>query len=326
MTDNEFKDILDDCLHRLLIYSQSLEDCLSAYPQYANELKPLLITAVSTKQITDSLEPRPEFKARVRYQLQSELSRMGEGKRKSPFSVWRFRLATILTTVLVMLMASGGLVFAAGKSMPDSPLYPLKLAVEQLQINLTFSDIGKARLYSQFADRRVEEIIQMAQAGKAEEAKATTQRLDDHLSMIGTLSMNYEWKATLASEDMLDATRVTETQGVTVTTVAGGTLELVGPTVIPDVPSPVTPTVIIPDIIVVGSPPYITLDDSFLANYTEGDDIAELINLLFQNGNSNAAELRSLLDVVDDELKPIILEAIALIESSYQNAIDAITD
>ena len=93
MANKEFKDILDECLQRLLVDGDPLEECLAAYPQHAGELKPLLITAFSAKQTADSLEPRPEFKARARYQFQTELSQMASGKKRNPFSIWRLRWA-----------------------------------------------------------------------------------------------------------------------------------------------------------------------------------------------------------------------------------------
>jgi len=317
----EFKDILDECLQRMLVDGESPEECLAAYPQHADELKPLLITAFSAKQTADSLEPRPEFKARARYQFQAELSQMASWKKRSTFSVWRLRWATVLTAILVMLMTGGGLVAAAGNSMPDSPLYPLKLAVEQLQINLTFSDIGKVKLHSQFADRRVEEIIQMAEAGNVSLTQAATQRLGDQLAMITSLTTNYEWEAVFSSEDRQETATVPGQQNLTITTIAGGTLKLPASTVL----APITVVVTMsPDIAVDSAPPYITLDEDFLTNYTGDDYVAELLNLMFQNGNSNATELRNLLDDVADELKPFILEAIALLESGYQDAIDTI--
>jgi hypothetical protein len=105
-------------------------------------------------------------------------------------------------------------------------------------------------------------------------------------------------------------------------TIAGGTLELPTPAVTQDVPNPITPL----DMVVDSAPPYITLSDDFSVNYSEGDEVAKLVNLMFQNGNSNATELRNLLDKVTEELKPLVMEAIALLESGYQNAINTIIE
>ncbi len=76
-----------------------------------------------------------------------------------PFWGWQPRWVTALAIVLALLLAGGGTVAAAGNSMPDSPLYPMKLVSEQVQLKLTASSIGKARLYYNLADRIVAEIV-----------------------------------------------------------------------------------------------------------------------------------------------------------------------
>ena len=62
----EFNNILDECLERLLVRGDTLEQCLVSYPEQAGELEPLLQTALATKKAL-AIQPRPEFKARARY-------------------------------------------------------------------------------------------------------------------------------------------------------------------------------------------------------------------------------------------------------------------
>jgi len=94
--------------------------------------------------------------------------------------------------VLAILMVGGGTVAAASYSMPDNLLYPVKLATEQVQLTLTPSDIGKARLCAKFADRRVAEIIYIANKGDAKKIEAATQRLDKRLTMLARLTSPIE--------------------------------------------------------------------------------------------------------------------------------------
>ena len=319
MTDKAFNDILDDCLQRLLVNGETIKECLAAYPQHADELKPLLLTAFAAKQAGDSLKPRPEFRARARHQFYAELNDMASVK-KRPFILRRFRLATALTIVMVMLLTSGSIVAAAGSSMPDSFLYPVKLAVEQVQISLTFSDIGKAKLHTEFADRRVQEIITMAEAGNADLVQTTTQRLDDQLAMISNLTIDYtiDYNRGALSDSMENEPMTTVAGKQDLTT--GGTLEI---------PAPIIPaaTVTPPPNVTIGSPPpYVTLDGFILDDLDEDDEVAWFLNQMFQDGNSNSAMLRNLLDEAPDSLKPVILEAIALLENGYQDAINDIID
>ncbi|GAI42438.1 unnamed protein product, partial [marine sediment metagenome] len=40
--EKEFDNILDECLERLLVNGETIEQCLQSYPEQAANLKPLL--------------------------------------------------------------------------------------------------------------------------------------------------------------------------------------------------------------------------------------------------------------------------------------------
>ena len=165
MKQKEFDNIFDECLERIVLGGETLEQCLARYPEQAAELKPLLETVLAVKKAS-AVEPRPEFKARARYQFRSALQEKAAPQRR-PFFGWLPRWATALSIVIVMLLAGGGTVAAASNSMPDSFLNPVKLATEHVQLAFTTSDVGRAQLCAGFADRRVDEIIYMAEKGDA---------------------------------------------------------------------------------------------------------------------------------------------------------------
>ncbi len=178
----DLDNILEDCLERLLVNGETVEQCLQSYPEQAAELEPLLLTALATKQAS-AVSPRPEFRARARYQFRSAL-REAKSERNRPLFSWQPRWATVLIVALVLVLAGGGTVLAADGSMPDSPLYQVKLATEQVRLRLTRSDLGKAQLHAQLADKRVLEIARMAEKGKPDQLERATRRLDTSLSMI----------------------------------------------------------------------------------------------------------------------------------------------
>lgn len=188
--EKEFDNILDECLERLLVNGETIEQCLQSYPEQAGNLKPLLQTALVTKKAV-AIQPRAEFKARARYQFRSALQEAAS-PRSRPFLSWFPRWATVVTIVLGVLMIGGGTIAVASYSMPDNLLYPVKLATEQVQLALTPSDIGKARLYAKFADRRVAEIIHIANKGDVQQVEAVTQRLDERLAMVARLTSPIE--------------------------------------------------------------------------------------------------------------------------------------
>lgn len=183
----EFDNILDECLERILTRGETIEQCLTSYSEWAAELEPLLRTALSTKK-TLAISPRPEFRERARYQLRAALQEMEEKRqRRFAFFSWQPRWATAVVAVLILLLVSSGTVAAAGNSMPDETLYPVKLATEKVRLVLTPSALGKAELYARLADKRVTEIITMADKGKLKQVERTAQRLNAQLVAMASL-------------------------------------------------------------------------------------------------------------------------------------------
>jgi hypothetical protein len=189
--DRESTKILEDCLERILTGGETVEQCLAGYTEYAVELEPLLRTALKAKE-TLEIAPSPEFRERARYQILTELRDMEE-KRQRRFSLfgWQPRWAMAAIAVLVLLVASSGTVAAAGNSLPDQTLYPVKLATEKVRLALTPSTLGKAEYYAELVDKRVSEIIRMSDKGKLKQVEKTTERLNDQL-MAMTLLVSTE--------------------------------------------------------------------------------------------------------------------------------------
>ena len=146
-----------------------------------------------------AIEPRPEFRARARYQFVTALGEVAPGRGRR-FFAWRLRWATVVTTTLVLLLVGGGVVVVAGNSMPDGPLYQVKLAVEQVQLRLTPSALSRTKLHARLADKRVAEIIYMAQKGDARLVVLVTQRLDNHLATIASLAVAQMGESSMLNE------------------------------------------------------------------------------------------------------------------------------
>ncbi|MFC1943068.1 DUF5667 domain-containing protein [Chloroflexota bacterium] len=186
----KFENVLDECLGRLLVKGETVEQCLQSFPEHADELKPLLETALVVKEAS-AIQPRPELRDKARYQFYSALQGMKPKKSRLVFG-WQPLWATVVAIVLVFLLAGGGTVAAAAGSMPDEPLYTVKLATEQARLVLTPSSLGKAELYAKLADRRVLEIVRMAGEGKPEQIERTARRLDAYLTRIADLASTQE--------------------------------------------------------------------------------------------------------------------------------------
>lgn len=181
----KFDDILNECIERVL-RGESIEACLASYPELSAELEPLLLTAMDTIKAA-AIAPRPEFRQRAGLEFQAAIHDLK--LIKHGFFVRQFRWVAVVSAVIVILLAGSGTVAAASNSLPDEPLYTVKLATEDVRLTLTTSELGKAKLYAEFADRRVNEIIKMAEKGKVAKVLKATDRMNDQLAAMAHLSL-----------------------------------------------------------------------------------------------------------------------------------------
>jgi hypothetical protein len=179
-TDRDLNDILNECLDRLN-RGETVAQCLARFPQHADALEHLLNTAFVAHKIS-VVRPRPEVKAIAKARF---LAAVRETEVKKTRRVaWLPGWAAAAATALVVILAGGGTVVASTNSMPDSPLYSVKLATEQVRLTLTFSGEGKTDLYARFADNRVTEIAYMADKGNIRQVELLTSRLDKNLAQL----------------------------------------------------------------------------------------------------------------------------------------------
>jgi hypothetical protein len=191
--DERFNNILNECLDRIL-KGETVEQCLLIYPEQAKELEPLLRTA-KTARIISSVQPRPEFKAEARRQFQAALInvKVKQNELKSQAGHrwhwrWQSGWAIALVVVVVIVLGGGGTIAAASGSMPDSNLYNVKLAAENIQLTLAPGEIAKTTLNAKFADHRTDELVYMATKGDAQEVQIVATRLNTNLSNISQIA------------------------------------------------------------------------------------------------------------------------------------------
>jgi len=86
------------------------------------------------------------------------------------------------TLIVSMVFGSiGGAAALAANSLPDSPLYPAKLAMEQTRLNATTDPAKQAELHMTLAGIRVQEMNRLALAGSVP-GEPTLLRLQTHLN------------------------------------------------------------------------------------------------------------------------------------------------
>jgi hypothetical protein len=284
MKNKEFENILNECLERLLVKGESLEQCLERYPEQAAELKPLLETALVAREAS-TIQPRPDFKARARYQFRSALQETAARKSRPSWG-WFPRWATVVTVVLVLVLVGGSTVVAADSSMPDSPLYQVKLATEQVRLTLNLSQMGKARLCVEIADRRVTEIAYMAEKGDVGQLELITRRLDERLETLVVLVLAQEYD----EASMLMA------------------------------PAPEPP----PTDEAPPAPEVAPQPGKGWSGVAQADSQAQLRDTVVYDAAHNRAVLRGMLDKVPERARLALLRAIAVSEAGYDEVLEAL--
>lgn len=136
----KLENILDECVARLASGEATLGDCLTRYPEHADELRRLL-TAATWLEVGREVRPAPIFKARARAQL---LAHMKAKPRKQNSGIWaallsfRFypalsrslNVAVGLAAILILFLSTGTVL--AQSALPGESLYEWKLTSEQL--------------------------------------------------------------------------------------------------------------------------------------------------------------------------------------------------
>jgi hypothetical protein len=288
--NRKFDDILNECLERLLVKGETVEQCLQSYPEHAAELKPLLQTALASKKALE-VKPSAEFKARARYQFRTALAESATKKSRPSFA-WLPGWATTLILALGLLLAGSGTVAAANYSMPDSPLYPVKIATEQVQLSLTRSDEGKEELDIKLADKRVAEIIYLADKGDAKRIEATTQQLNKNLEGLTALA----------------------TEAATVATTEAGTLAAPSTTGKTGAQNPPTPSL------------QASNDTGKAASDKAREQRLKLREEIMRSASSNPAVLKAALEKAPESSKSALRKTINILMERYQKALEALND
>jgi hypothetical protein len=189
----KIEEAFNECFERLLS-GESLDSCLTSYPEYAVELDFMLRTAFDVKRKAYPVQPRPEFKywSRVRMQgIQDADYKQPVSSKVNSYNIRR-NLAISLSAILVFVLASSGTAAASSDAMPDQPLYEVKLAVEQVALTFTPSETARAELYANLAEKRASEIAVMASKGNTDKVLSTTTKMYYQLDQAEQLLANLE--------------------------------------------------------------------------------------------------------------------------------------
>jgi len=180
-------EILQECLENLE-KGKSLDDCLAQYPDEADELAPLLQTALESRRHF-AIEMDDATRARLRGRV------MGEWERKQA-KQWNFagifslfpRMASVAVSlvVLVAIVALGGAgtVAASSGAVPGEALYPVKELREVAGLWFARSPEAKVEMYTRLVKERAQEVQELVAKEQASSSAIShaLERLDENLA------------------------------------------------------------------------------------------------------------------------------------------------
>jgi hypothetical protein len=351
----KLEQILNDCLERIAQTGETVEQCLARYPEQAVALEPLLRTAAAIKKISQ-VQPRSEFRARARYQFREAVHEAASRRQRFSFSFRFPQWAITVSVVAGISLAGGGVVAAANQSLPDSPLYAVKLATEEMRLNLTTSPGGKAGLYAQLADWRVSEIAAMADAGNSDGVFRATEQLNSDLAGVaGQLTqLRNTFQAVAGDNQGLTTTEATSATGggfFSSSTVAAGAAEttMAAPTLTKAATSTTTNSLMTPSLSIAAAPSPVTTTPSVTESQvittsedstvrasstvetpneistTVNDSRRDMQTVLLEQQTRNLELLYTrLAQAADPDIRTALLQAIAVSQAGYERALESL--
>ncbi len=186
--------ILQDCLG-LMRRGTPVSECLALYPEFAEELSPLLAASVRAENLL--VQPMGAgSRSRIWATVLGEWNRRHAPKRRwwnlpafPPVPTFAPKWAAVAAVLAVALMLGGsGTVLAAGYSIPGDALYPVKQVREEVQLWLTWSPEAKVDMYTKLVNQRADEIKTLAAEGRAGSSGIAAGRLEDHIAHVNLLA------------------------------------------------------------------------------------------------------------------------------------------
>ena len=181
----EFKQAVDECISQMRA-GATLESCLAHYPQYAEDLRPLLRTAQELHTLAVPQERIESVQAGRQRLLNAYAKKAAVRQPVSESSILRFiqrilikltrkddldmklvtRFALALLLVVGLMVGGGITATASARALPGDTLYPLKLSLEDLNLFLANNPQARQQLELQYQNTRQQEVQSVIQLGR----------------------------------------------------------------------------------------------------------------------------------------------------------------
>jgi hypothetical protein len=172
MGSREVEKALSATLDMVESGKSTVEEALNRYPALRAELAPLVGLAMELRAMPEVTAPdslrahkRPVFAPR----LVDEQAAGWWRRLRLPaplYYEWTSTAVRAAAAFAVALALGSGTLVASAGSLPEEPLYPIKLAVENARLAITPDSGSRAQLEMQFAARRLDEVAAAVEQGR----------------------------------------------------------------------------------------------------------------------------------------------------------------
>jgi hypothetical protein len=165
---NNVYDALETCLQEIE-RGADVDTVLFRYPEFMEELRPLLETAVKAKNAAIN-SPSPDVVRRNRARVLGHAAQLREAKAKPWHGFWSVsirRTLVSLAVITILFIGSTGLVRAASTTVPGDNLYPVKRTWESVNVLFTFDVRAREALEVEHENERLEELSELFRDGRS---------------------------------------------------------------------------------------------------------------------------------------------------------------
>jgi len=144
-----------------------MEAALARFPEYADELRPILETSAKARTMA-APEPSPDVIRRSRARVMHYAAEMRESKiapRRPALSLFQ-RLALSFALAAILLLSGNGLLSASASTLPGERLYPVKRGWENVRLFLIFDKEARDLLEGEFKNERLHEVDKLLSQGR----------------------------------------------------------------------------------------------------------------------------------------------------------------
>ena len=192
-SDDILADLLAEC-SELIIAGGSVQACLDQHPQHATELEPLLSAVVQVRGLRPVPARSTAAVVQGRAAFMAAAYAMAPAPRQAPSQSWGERIgawwqgllaglalptdgsflprsmpAGLMAALLIVILTgvlTTGVVATSAHALPGDLLYPVKTAVENVQVLITRDPEDRGTLLVEQANRRVDEAREIVKLGR----------------------------------------------------------------------------------------------------------------------------------------------------------------